>query len=145
MFLPRSRVLAGFRPGSGGVNIFVIVFVSSIPFRLVRTRGLVVKSCAASVWKLSFVSLLGHWPQIGPVQATLGCLWGPGGLPKEARRFPRENPRRPKPRPWSVFGVFVGAGPPEGGREPQGDNPGDTKWAYRSRGAQLFFENAQKL
>ena len=104
-----------------------------------RTRGLVVKSCAVPVWKLSFVLILGHWPHIGPVPgATLGCLWGLGGLPKGARRLPRDNPRRPKPRPWSASGVPLGAGPPEGGRGPQGDNPGDPKWASRRRGAQVL-------
>ena len=97
------------------------------------------KSCAVPVWKLSFVLILGHWPHIGPVPgATLGCLWGPGGLPNGARRFPRDNPRRPKPPPWSASGVPLGAGPPEGGRGLQGDNPGDPKWASRRRGAQVF-------
>ena len=44
--------------------------------------GLVVKSCAIPVWKLSFVLILGPWPHIGPVPgATLRCLWGPGSLP----------------------------------------------------------------
>ncbi len=112
------------------------VFASRTPPRFLRTRGLVVKSCAVPVWKLSFVLILGHWPHIGPVPgATLGCLWGPGGLPKGSRRLPRDNPRRPKPRPWSAFGVPLGAGPPEAGREPQGDNP---KWASRRRGTQVF-------
>ncbi len=104
-----------------------------------RTRGLVAKCRAVPVWKLSFVLILGHWPHIGPVLgATLGCLRGPGGLPKEARGLPRDNPRRPKPRPWTAFRVLLGAGPPEGGREPPGDNPGDPKWASRRRGAQVF-------
>jgi hypothetical protein len=44
-------------------------------------------------------------PHIGPVPgATLGCLWGPGSLPNEVRRLPRDNPRRPKPPPWSASG-----------------------------------------
>ena len=104
-----------------------------------RTRGLAAKCCAAPVWKLSFVLILGHWPHIGPVPgATLGLLWGPGGLPKGALRPPRDNPRRPTPRPWSASGVPLGAGPPEGGRGPQGDNPGDPKWASRRRGTQVF-------
>jgi hypothetical protein len=115
------------RPGFGGQaqtarepdfqgTTFTIVFASRIPPRLLRTRGLVVKSCADPVWKLSFVSILGHWPHIGPIPGTtLGCLWGPGGLPKGARRLPRDNFRRPTPCPWSAFGVPLGAGPPDGG------------------------------
>ena len=116
-----------------------IVFASRVPPRLSMTSGLMGKSCAISVRRPSFVLILGHWPHIGPVPgATLGCLWGPGGLPKGARRLPRDNPRRPKPFPWSASGLPLGAGPPEGGRGPQGDNPGDPKWASRRRGAQVF-------
>ena len=98
-----------------------------------------VKSCAVPVWKLSFVLILGPWPHIGPVPgATLGCLWGPGGLPSGARRLPRDKTRRPKPPSWTASRVPLGTGPPEGGRGPQGDNPGDPKWASRSRGAQVL-------
>ena len=41
-------------------------------FRLgfLRTSGLVGKSCAISVRRLSFVLILGHWPHIGPVPAA---------------------------------------------------------------------------
>ena len=42
--------------------------------------------------------------------ATLGCLGWPGGLPRGARRFPRKNPRRPKPFPWSASGLLLGPG-----------------------------------
>ncbi len=123
-----------------------IVFASRIPPRLLRTRGLVAESCAVPVWKLSFVLILGHWPHIGPVPgATLGCLWGPGGLPKGARRLPRDNPRRPKPFPWIAFGLPLGAGPPEGGRGPQGDNPGGPKGASRCRGAQFFKKHSKTM
>ena len=110
-------------------------------FRLgfLRTSGLVGKSCAISVRRRSFVLILDHWPHIGPVPgATLGCLWGPGGFPKGARRLPRDNPRRPKPFPWIASGLLLGAAPPEGGRGPQGDNPGDPKGASRRRGAQVL-------
>ena len=128
-----EAVLRQFR---GRARCFAKILLASIGL---RTRGLVVKSCAVPVWRLSFVLILGHWPHIGPVPgATLGCLWGPGGLPNGARRLPRDNPRRPKPPPWSASGVPLGAGPPEGGRGPQGDNPGDPKWASRRRGAQVF-------
>ncbi len=115
-----------------------IVFASRVPLRLSRTSGLAGKSCAISVRRPSFVLMLGHWPHIGPVPgATLGCLWGPGGFPKGAQRIPRDNPRRPKPFPWSASGLPLGAGPPEGGRGLQGDNTGDPKWASRRRGAQV--------
>ena len=89
--------------------------------------------------------ILGHWPHIGPVRATLGCLWGPGGLPKGARRLPRDNPRRPKPFPWSASGLPLGAGPPEGGRGPQGDNPGDPKGASRCRGAPFLKKHPKTM
>ena len=103
-----------------------------------------VKSCAVPVWKLSFFLILGPWPHIGPVPGTtLGCLWGPGGLPSGARRLPRDKTRRPKPPSWTASRVPLGAGPPEGGRGLQGDNPGDPKWASRSRGAQVL-KNTQK-
>ena len=85
-----------------------------------------------------------RWKTTIPVLgATLGCLSGNGGFPKGARRLPRENPRRPKPFPWSASGLPFGAGPPEGGRGPQGDNPGDPKGASRRRGAQVL-EKYQK-
>ena len=41
------------------------------------------------------------------------------------------------------LGLPFGAGPPEGGRGPQGDNPGDPKEASRRRGAQVL-EKYQK-
>ena len=108
--------------------------------------GLVVKSCAIPVWKLSFVLILCPWPHIGPVPgATLGCLWGPGCLPKRARRLPRDNPRRPKPFPWIASGLPLGAGPPEGRRGPQGGNPGDPKGASRCRGAQFFKKHSKTM
>ena len=60
---------------------------------------------------------LGHWPHIGPVPgATLGCLWGPGSLPNEVRRLPRDNPRRPKPPPWSASGGRASRGGPGASR-----------------------------
>ena len=43
----------------------------------------------------------------------------------------RDDPNR-------LLGLPLGVGPPEGGREPQGDNPGDPKEASRSRGAQVL-------
>ena len=50
----------------------------------------------------------GSWGAVGLILAppleTLGCLWGPGSLPNEVRRLPRDNPRRPKPPPWSASG-----------------------------------------
>ena len=83
----------------------LIVFASRIPPRLLRTRGLVAKCCAVPVWRPSFVLILGHWPHIGPVPgATLGCLWGPGGLPTGARGPPRDNPDDPN----HVLGVPLG-------------------------------------
>ena len=42
----------------------------------------------------------------------------------------RDDPNR-------LLGVPLGVGPPEGDREPQGDNPGDPKEASRRRGAQV--------
>ena len=94
----------------------------------------------------SFVFILDHWLHIGPVPgATLGCLWGPRGLPKGARRLPRDNPRRPKPFPWSASGLPLGAGPPEGRRGPQGGNPGDPKGASRCRGAQFFKKHSKTM
>ncbi len=116
----------------------IIVFATRSPLRLLRTRGLVVKSCAVPVWRFSFVLILGHWPHIGPVPgASLGGLRGPGGFPNGARRFPSDNPRRPKPSPSRASGVLLRAGPPDGGRGPQGDNPGDPKLASYRRGAQV--------
>ncbi len=110
-------------PGGGGPpggpsrcrDASQVVFASRIPLRLLMTRGLVVESCADLVWKLSFVLVLGHLLHSGLVRGTTwGCLWGPGGLPQGARRLPRDNPRRPKPRPWRVSGPklskFTGLG-----------------------------------
>ena len=105
-----------------------------------RTRGLVAKCCAIPVWRPSFVLFLGHWPHIGPVPgATLGCLWGPGGLPTGARGPPRDNPDDPN----HVLGVPLGClwgpgGLPMGGRELPGDNRGDPKGAFRCRGAHFI-------
>ena len=80
-------------------------------------------------------------PHIGPVPgATLGCLWGPGSLPRGARRLPRDNSRQPKPRPWSAFGVPLGAGPPEGaGSQETTQATQNRPLAAESR---RFFENA---
>ena len=84
-----------------------IVFASRLPPRLSRTSGLVGKSCAISVRRPSFVLILGHWPQIGPVLgATLGttqivsleCLWAAfgGRASRGAPGASRRQPGRPK-------------------------------------------------
>ena len=70
------------------------------------------------------------------------CPWSDFGVPlggREASQMrsgdfqetTRDDPNR-------LLGVPLGVGPPEGGREPQGDNPGDPKEASRRRGAQVF-------
>ncbi len=109
-----EAVLRQFR---GHAHCFAKILLASIGL---RTRGLVVKSCAVPVWRFSCVLILGHWPHIGPVRGTtLGCLWGPGGLPNGAWRLPRDNPRRPKPPPWSAFGVPFQGGPGASRRQPR--------------------------
>ena len=45
--------------------------------------------------------------------------------------------------PNLLLGVPLGVGPPEGGRELQGDNPGDLKEASRRRVAQVLI-NAKR-
>jgi hypothetical protein len=99
----------------------------------------VVSCCAVLVLRLSFVSVLGHWSHIGPVLGTtLGCLWGPGDLPKGFQ----ETTQRTQ---TESLGVICGAGrPPEGGREPPRDNPGDPK-SPPAPEAPVFFENVQTL
>ncbi len=70
----------------------LIVFASRIPPRLLRIRGLVVKSCAVPVWKLSFGSILGHCLILDP---SLERIWVAFG---------------------SASGVSLGAEPPERGQ-----------------------------
>ena len=140
---PRSGFL---RPGAPRPTNHKLFSLRVFRLGFLRTSGLVGKSCAISVRRPSFVLILSHWPHIGPVPGpTLGCLWGPGGFPKGARRLPRDNPRRPKPFPWIASGLPLGAGPPEGRRGPQGGNPGDPKGASRCRGAQFFKKHSKTM
>ena len=88
-----------------------------------------------SVVCVNFRSLASYWPR----------PWSDFGVPLGARRLPKRGPETSKRQPQTtqtasvecLCGAF-GAGPPEGGREPQGDNPGDPKWASRRRGVQVF-------
>jgi hypothetical protein len=86
------------------------------------------------------------WPRSGPVLGpTLACLWGPEASQRGPGDFQETTLRRPKPFPWSAFGLPLGAGPPEGGRGLQGDNPGDPKWASRRRGAQVLEKHTKTM
>ena len=50
----------------------------------------------------------------------------------------RDDPNR-------LLGVPLEIGPPEGGREPQGDDPGDPTEASRRRGAQVFNKYQKRM
>ena len=120
-----------------------IVFASRIPPRLLRTRGLVVKSCAVPVWKLSFVLILGHWPHIGPVLgATLGCLWGPGGLPRGPGGFQETTPDDPNRVLGVPLGCLWGPGFPRGAGSLQ-ETTQATQNGPPAAEARRVYENAQ--
>ena len=83
----------------------------------------------------NFVSL----PHIHP---SLERLWdacrGRKASKREPGDIPETTPNVPNRLPGVTLGCLWEAGPPEGGRGPQGDNPGDPKWASRRRGMQFF-------
>ena len=63
----------------------------------------------------------GSWGAVGLILApSLERLWGACGgresLPNEVRRLPRDNPRRPKPPPWSASGGRASRGGPGASR-----------------------------
>ena len=85
--------------------------------------------CSSSVEALvcfNFGSLASYWP----------CPWSDFGVPLGAGRPPKCGPETSKRQPQTtqtaslecLWGAFRG---------PQGDNPGDPKWASRRRGAQV--------
>ena len=90
----------------------------------------------------NFGSLASYWPR----------PWSDFGVPLGAGRPPKGGPETSKRQPQTtqtaslecLWGAF-GAGPPEGGRELQGDNPGDPKWASRRRGAQFVFKRPKMM
>ncbi len=82
-----------------------IVFASRIPPRLLRTRGLVVKSCAVPVWKLSFVLILGHCLILA---SSLDRLWGAFGGREASQRGPESLQETTPDDPNRVLGVPLG-------------------------------------
>ena len=91
---------------------------------------------------VNFRSLASYWPR----------PWSDFGVPWGARQLPKGGPETSKRQPQTtqtvslecLWGAF-GAGPPEGGRGPQGDNLGDPKWASRCRGAQFFKKHTKTM
>ena len=90
----------------------------------------------------NFVSL----PHIHP---SLERLWGACRGRKASKREPGDIPETTPDVPNRLLGVPLGclweAGPPEGGRGPQGDNPGDSKWASRCKGAQVKKKHSKMM
>ena len=92
-----------------------IVFASRIPPRLLRTRGLVVKICAAPERKFSFVLILCH---------CLICArpWNDFGVPVGAGRLRKGSPETSQRQPQTfqtaslecLWGAFGRPGLPRG-------------------------------
>ena len=81
----------------------------------------------------------GSWGAVGLILApSLERLWGACGGREASQMRSGDFQETTRDDPNRLLGVPLGVGPPEKGREPQGDNPGDPKEASRRRGAQVL-------
>jgi hypothetical protein len=79
------------------------------------------------------------WEAVGLIVApSLEQLWGACGSRETSQMRSRDFQETTRDDPNRLLGVPLEIGPPERGREPQGDNPGDPKEASRRRGAQVL-------